>query len=151
MIFPGGEDKKYIHFCLHALVKYSFDLCLTINITLAKYAVVLTPTMKPNLIPMANNPKIPSLFYSSIIQPTSIIMWNTRGATNENLKGILKMTFKAIILAWLPISKPKWKITYECLMNLALMIYGKPQLMFFGIQVLSLSPKRTKPPRSFMP
>ncbi|WMV57642.1 hypothetical protein MTR67_051027 [Solanum verrucosum] len=67
------------------------------------------------------------------------------------LKEILKTLSKTIILAWLPSLKPKWKITRECLMNLALMTFGKLQLMFFGTLVLSLSPRKIKPPKSCIP
>ncbi|KAH0705648.1 hypothetical protein KY289_010724 [Solanum tuberosum] len=86
MIFPKGEDKKYIHLCLPTLVKFSFNLHPSINTTLAKYAVVLTPTMNSNLTPSTGSSEIPSLFYSSMYQPTSIIMWNTRGVNNDNFK-----------------------------------------------------------------
>ncbi|WMV40877.1 hypothetical protein MTR67_034262, partial [Solanum verrucosum] len=86
MIFPEGEDKKYIQICLPALVKFSFDLRRAIKMALAKYVVVLTPTMNPNLTLTTGCPEIPSLFYSPMNQPTSIIVWNTRGVNNDNFK-----------------------------------------------------------------
>ncbi|KAH0765189.1 hypothetical protein KY285_001060 [Solanum tuberosum] len=55
MIFPEEEDKKYILNFPLALKKCSFDLRTPLNTALAKYAVVMTPTMFPSQLPTLEN------------------------------------------------------------------------------------------------
>ncbi|XP_015057973.1 uncharacterized protein LOC107004257 [Solanum pennellii] len=86
MIFPKEEDKKYIHNCPPNLTKFSFDLRPAINSALAKYAVVLSPTLRIFPNHMSGNVDVPPFFCSPMTQPTSIIVWNTRGVNNDNFK-----------------------------------------------------------------
>ncbi|XP_015160241.1 uncharacterized protein [Solanum tuberosum] len=94
MIFQVNEDKKYIHLCPIALLKTSFDLRPAVNSAIAKYAVVMTPTMITNHIPMSDNPDSATSFYSPMNQPTSFIVWNTRGVNNDNFKRNFKELIK---------------------------------------------------------
>ncbi|KAH0732145.1 hypothetical protein KY289_003333 [Solanum tuberosum] len=92
MLFPEKEDKKYIHMCPVALAKCSFDLRLAMNIILAKYAVVLIPTLLPSRVPPKDDPLIvnPSSSYSPMINPTSFIVWSIRGGNNPTFKRNLR-------------------------------------------------------------
>lgn len=85
MLFPEREDKKYIHMCPVALTKCSFDLRLVVNKNVAKYVVLLTPTLRgsqftPQEIHVTLHPHHHSV---PMNKPTSIIVWNTRGANND--------------------------------------------------------------------
>lgn len=61
MLFMEKKDKKYIHMFPLVRVKYSFDLRLAVNTVLEKYAVRLTPTLRPNEDPSKDNPLIVNL------------------------------------------------------------------------------------------
>ncbi|KAH0781570.1 hypothetical protein KY290_001168 [Solanum tuberosum] len=95
MIFPEEEDKKYILNCPLALKKCSFDLRPPLNTTLAKYAVVMTPTMFPSQLPTLENQEsqTPPSNMSLMNQPTSFVIWITTGTNNNNFR----RTFRELI------------------------------------------------------
>ncbi|KAM3252812.1 putative protein isoform X1 [Capsicum annuum] len=87
MIFLKAEDKKYIHLCLVSLLKSSFDLRLAINSVLAKYAVVMTPTLRCTQFSSSGDSSQSSLnYFSPMNQATCFIVWNTRGVNNKNFR-----------------------------------------------------------------
>ncbi|KAH0730098.1 hypothetical protein KY289_001286 [Solanum tuberosum] len=95
MIFPEEEDKKYILNCPLALKKCSFDLRPPLNTALAKYAVVMTPTMFPSQLPTLENQEsqTPPSNMSLMNQPTSFVVWITTGTNNNNFR----RTFRELI------------------------------------------------------
>lgn len=56
MIFLEMEDKKYIHICPMFLLKCAFDLRPAVNPFIAKYAIVLTPTLLPSQFSLKDDP-----------------------------------------------------------------------------------------------
>ncbi|XP_060190642.1 uncharacterized protein LOC132619904 [Lycium barbarum] len=95
MIFPEKEEKKYIHVCPVALTKCSLDLRPTVNKEIAKYAVVLTPTLRSS--PFATRDTTvtanPKYTHTSMSNPSSIIVWNIRGGNNP----VFKRNFRELI------------------------------------------------------
>lgn len=85
MIFSKDEDKKYIYNCPLTLLKCSFHLRSAVNNALAKFVVVLTPTMKLSQFSM-DSAEIPLSLHSPMKQPTSFVVWNIRGTNNDNFK-----------------------------------------------------------------
>ncbi|KAH0665686.1 hypothetical protein KY285_026892 [Solanum tuberosum] len=90
-IFGEGGQEIYSHVPV-ALAKCSFDLRPAVNTALAKYAVVLTPTLLPSRVSTKDDPLIvnPSATYSPMINPTSFIIWNIRGGNNPTFKRIFR-------------------------------------------------------------
>lgn len=79
MIFLENKDKRYVHNCPNNLTKCSFYLRPSSNRDLAKYTVILSPSLRGGkLFNMENSvtflPK-----YAPMNHPTCIIVWNTRG------------------------------------------------------------------------
>ncbi|XP_047271347.1 uncharacterized protein LOC124900093 [Capsicum annuum] len=93
MIFPENEEKKYIHLCPATILKSSFDLRPAINAALAKYAVVMTPTLCCSQFSATESSQSSLNFFSPMNQATCFIVWNTRGVNNDNFK----MNFRDLI------------------------------------------------------
>ncbi|KAG5592694.1 hypothetical protein H5410_043208 [Solanum commersonii] len=92
MLFPEKEDKKYTLNCPVALKKCSFDLRSPLNTALAKYAIVMTPTMYQSRFLNKENqgPYTPTMSGLLMNQPPSFIVWNSRGANSDDFKRNVK-------------------------------------------------------------
>ncbi|KAK4711267.1 hypothetical protein R3W88_005780 [Solanum pinnatisectum] len=95
MIFPEGENKKYMLMCPVALVKCSFDLRQAMNPAIAKYAVAMTLTMRQSQFPVQDTLLMvnPSTIHTPMINPSSFIVWNIRGGNNP----VSKRHFRELI------------------------------------------------------
>lgn len=100
MLFPEEEDKKYILNCPIALKKCSFDLRPPRSTALAKYAVVMTLTVYRSCFLNKENQGLYTPTTSGLLmnQPSSFIVWNTRGANSDDFK----RNFKELIRSHSP-------------------------------------------------
>ena len=69
-----------------------------LNRDLAKYIVVMTPTIRPPKFPNSEGDLNPTMTYTPMNQQTSRLVWNTRGLTMIILNGTLKSSSLITIL-----------------------------------------------------
>ncbi|KAK4728390.1 hypothetical protein R3W88_021378 [Solanum pinnatisectum] len=100
MLFPEKEDKKYILNYPVAPKKCSFDLRPPLNTALAKYAVVMTPTIYRSRFLNKENQGSYTPTMSGLLmnQPSVFIVWNTMGANSDDFK----RNFKELIRSHSP-------------------------------------------------
>ncbi|KAH0741536.1 hypothetical protein KY290_034579 [Solanum tuberosum] len=103
--------------------KCSFDLKPPLNTTLAKYAVVMTPTMYQSRFLNKENqgPYSPTMSGLLMNQPSSFIVWNTRGANSDKFKRNFKELIKSHSPCMVALLETRWKTILILKMSLVLM------------------------------